>query len=299
MNHIKHQIATMLMPVARWYFQNLPWRYLKSFLWQQLNWREHHYSARTKDDVLMKGRTNDLVQGYIYFFGVWEPNLTHFVRQRMSQNRGRTFIDIGANVGYFSLLAAKVSEGNVVCIEAFPSIYDKLKENIRINDFKKVRPVFCAATETEKEISMYHAGPVNEGSTTSVAGKFATQATIVQGRPLWQILTAAEVNSARLIKIDVEGAEFSVFQGMIPLLGKFPEDVEIVMEITPTALKPEQISDIFRQFSQAGFVAYTIRNTYDPEYYLFPQATSRPERMIDLPPSQTDVVFSRVKSDFL
>ena len=46
----------------------------------------------------------DLVQMYMHLFGVWEPDVTAFIRGRLGP--GETFIDVGAYVGYHALLAA-------------------------------------------------------------------------------------------------------------------------------------------------------------------------------------------------
>jgi hypothetical protein len=52
--------------------------------------------------------------GYIYYFGVWEPNITRWIVRRLAS--GDMFIDVGANVGYYSLLASKLvgESGSVV-----------------------------------------------------------------------------------------------------------------------------------------------------------------------------------------
>src|SRR6266545_4932566 len=62
--------------------------------------------------------TDDLIQGYIYLFGVWEPNITDWIRRTLLP--GDTFVDVGSNIGYYSTLAARLvgSAGSVVAIDA-------------------------------------------------------------------------------------------------------------------------------------------------------------------------------------
>src|SRR5512132_4509615 len=50
-------------------------------------------------------RPPDLIQMYLWLFDVWEPDLTTFVVERLRAGDG--FIDVGANIGYFSALAAR------------------------------------------------------------------------------------------------------------------------------------------------------------------------------------------------
>lgn len=248
----------------------------------------------------MAGNSLDAVQGRIYYFGVWEPNLTAFITERISGAIGRSFIDIGANVGYFSLLAAKLMpSGKVVSIEAFPSIFEKLENNIRLNHLTNVRAVPYAATEQDCEIEMYHAGSMNEGATTSLAGIFPSAPIRVAGRPLSSILSKDEVMTARIIKMDVEGAEYSVMQGFKSLLDHLPIDAELVIEINPDSLGHDKLKWIFDVFETGGYAAYEIQNSYLDSYYLNLPVIERPIRLRTLPNRQTDVVFSRTFADVI
>ena len=248
----------------------------------------------------MRGRSNDMVQGYIYYFGIWEPSLTRFIQSRLEGLNNRTFIIVGANVGYFSLLAARcMPRGKVVSVEAFPSIYDRLLENIKINGYKNIRAVNCAASENLQAVKMFQADSCNEGATTAIKGRYETQPTVVKGLPLSDILSDLEIKTTRLIKIDVEGAEYSVLKGMFPILHRFPKDVEIVVEITPSALDEKKMLQIFSLFREEGFYPYVLHNTYDPKYYMFSKKTHRPAKMEAFPVEQTDIIFSRIDNKYL
>ncbi|MBT8038099.1 MAG: FkbM family methyltransferase [Verrucomicrobiae bacterium] len=248
----------------------------------------------------MKGRTNDLIQRYIYCFGMWEPNLTRFIQGRLEGLSERTFIDVGANIGYFSLLAARcMPNGKVVAIEAFPCIYDRLKENVQMNGYDNIEVVNCAATDDSHPIAMYHADRSNEGATTSIKGIFDSAPTVVEGRPLSGILSELKIRTTRLVKIDTEGAEYSVLKGMFPILHLFPKDAEVVVEITPSALDENEMLEIFTKFKDAGFFSYKLENKYEVEYYLSHQQDHRLAKMEVLPDKQTDVIFSRIDGAYL
>jgi FkbM family methyltransferase len=248
----------------------------------------------------MKGRTYDLVQVYIYCFGIWEPNLTNFIQNRLEGLSNRTFVDVGANIGYFSLLVGQcMPRGNVVAIEAFPTIFNQLIENININGYNNIKAVNCAATESSHPVSMYYGGVYNEGATTSIKGKFNSAPIVVEGRPLGDILSDLEIRTTRLVKIDTEGAEYSVLKGMFPILNQFPTDVEIVVEITPSALDEKKMFEIFTSFKDEGFYPYVLQNPYDAEYYLSSKKTYRPTRMEAFPDKQTDIIFSRIDNKYL
>jgi FkbM family methyltransferase len=297
---LKIAVANILLPIARFYIRYSPFSAFKPFLWRYFSWRAHSYTVRTRFGAVMSGQSNDLLQGYIYYFGMWEPNLTDFIRSRLADHSHRTFIDVGANMGYFTLLGSRLlSQGQVVAIEAFPSIYDKLVTNVRLNRCSNVRTVPFAATETTQQISMFHADQGNESATTSAVGVFSSAPTIVEGKSLADLLTATEISCARLIKIDVEGAEYSVVRGMLPILAMLPADAELIIELTPSILGDDRLRYILDTFEAAGYHPYLLNNPYSPDYYMFSHELSRPTRMTSPPTSQSDVVFSRINAEHL
>jgi FkbM family methyltransferase len=297
--NLKNASATALHPVARLYIRYAPTLAFKRLLWRHFYWRNRDYTARTKFGAIMRGQSPDLVQGHIYHFGEWEPNLTAFIRSRLSNSKNRTFIDVGANVGYFTLLAALLlPQGQVVSIEAFPSIYEKLQTNIRLNRCTNVRALQFAATETAAQISMFHAGYLNEGATTTVVGTFSGTPVVVEGRPLADLLTLSEISTTRLIKIDVEGAEYSVVLGMLSALPLLPHDAELIIEITASVLGETKSQELLRIFENAGYHAYTLNNSYSVDFYLKPEIHA-PTRMKSLPKTATDIVFSRIDAEHL
>lgn len=242
----------------------------------------------------MSGRTGDLVQRHIYYFGCWEPNATAFVERRLAAQPSRTFIDVGANIGYFSLLAAKcLTGGQVVSIEALPATFAKLQANVALNGYRNIRTVLCAATDTRRDVAIFPADPGNEGATTMVPGTFQSSPVTVQGRPLPEILSAEEIATARVIKIDVEGAESEVIAGLEPVLPQLSADCEVVMEINVTLLGREKSLAIVETFRRHGFSCFSIENDYRPEYYWSFREPKRPQRA-DLPTQGlVDVIFSR------
>jgi FkbM family methyltransferase len=297
---IKSGIAQKLLPAARLYIRYSPVKSGRSRLFKMFSWRTFEYTARTRYGAKMRGSAADLVQGFIYYFGVWEPNLSAFISSRLKGHSDRTFVDVGANVGYYSLLAAPhVTDGSVVAIEAFPAIFKKLETNVGLNEFKNIRLIAFAVTDVDRDLMMFHAGAGNEGATTSLAGKFSSAPVKVSGRPLPSLLTERETKSIKLIKIDVEGAEYSVVCGLKQMIKDLPPDAEVVIEITPSAYSGGQLAEVYEIFKSAGFFPYSLENSYSPNYYIDGAPPSRPTMLPSLPTKQTDVVFSKVSADFL
>ncbi|MDA5193333.1 FkbM family methyltransferase [Govanella unica] len=255
----------------------------------------------------MKCYTQDFIQSHIIYFGEWEPNLTAFLKRRLKP--GDTFIDIGANIGYFSLLAAKLvqEQGKVLAIDASPSIFDLLVGNLQLNRIETVRSVHAAVTDYEGTITLYKAGKENIGASTTVVERshqtkrgFHVEAE-VPCAPLTSIATPEELSNAKLIKIDVEGAEAPILKDILKNIDRFHPEVEIIAEISQVGNVglDSDWESLFDDFAAAGFEAYDLLNDYSLAPYIDGDAISRPEKIKQLPTKQFDVVFSRRSADML
>ena len=294
--------TTMAMP-ARWYLRNTPWhqgtRRLSVALDFNQRLRPHRFRTETRFGFEISGTTEDFVQRYIYVFGVWEPHLTYWIQDRLQP--GDTFVDVGANIGYFTLLAAGCirKQGWCVAIEASPSIFELLKENLELNHVgSRVRTVNLAASDRDGTLTVYGGPSGNLGLTTTVPNHDLRIETTIRAMPLKDILTEGEIAAARLIKIDVEGLEGPVVRGLLPILGACREDLEIVLEVNGQATpEGERTSDIVRELADLGFHTYEFVNNDEKDAYLKAiKAPQRPRRIDEDAEfdHETNLIFSRV-----
>lgn len=274
----------------------------------------HHYglepprwdfTARTVFGSQLSSNTRDMVGKFIYYFGVWEPNLTHWIQRRLAPGDG--FIDVGANVGYYTLLASKLvgSSGTVVSIEALPAMFAVLENNLKINNARNVRAVNRAAWDTDDVLTIY-TQPGDLPAQTTVMPAWAERYHLegklkVPAAPLSTILTPEEFKTARLIKIDVEGAEWHVLSGLKQLMPFCRDDLELMLEVTPTELAGEgrTFQDLLNIVSGYGFNAYQIENRYLLEPYIQREPPSPPRRIKETFLEQTDVILSRIDAESL
>ena len=70
-----------------------------------LIWESHPFVAKTIFGMQITGDAKDIIQQYVYYFGVWEPHITSWISSSLRPGDG--FIDVGANIGYYSLLASQ------------------------------------------------------------------------------------------------------------------------------------------------------------------------------------------------
>ena len=289
-------LGDVLLPCARAWIRYSPLSIGKAWLWQTFHWRHHAFTGRLRFGARVCGNTRDLIQRHLYFFGIWEPDISQWISATLRPGDG--FIDIGANIGYYSLLAARKvgTSGVVVAIEASPPIYSTLAWHVRFNRRSNVRTVQAAAMAQRSIVRLFAGNPDNIGKTSTIPRN--GESVDVQGLPLSEILDENEIRRARIIKIDVEGAELHVLQGLLPLLDGMRPDLEIVMEVSPSLMpgamdSAEQIFSIMRKH---GFAARRFDNDYRVGSYLRRGAHRRPYSMLasDVD-AQADVLFSKVR----
>ena len=231
--------------------------------------------GRTKFGARMKLKLSDQLQFYLYFFGVWEPAITSYVRAALKA--GDTFIDVGANIGYYSLLASRTvgANGHVYAFEASPSIFTKLTDNLALNNTVNVSAQNVAVTDRAAKVSIFRENH-NLGESTIIASHAsrlgAMREATVDGKTLIELVGPHVLCSARLIKIDVEGAEWSVVRGFASLLPRLSPTTEILIEANSKIAGEEGWSAeaLFRLFADAGLVVLEIPNVYTPGFYIDP-----------------------------
>ena len=155
-----------------------------------------------------------------YFRGEGEPEVQEALQQHLRP--GMTFYDIGANIGFFSLLAARMvgKEGKVVAFEADPEVAGRLRDNVLRNSmpwimveqkavWSEPRRVYFARADpaTSPERGLGHVVPANEENAIEVGAESLDD-------------YARRFAAPDFLKCDVEGAEVEVFRGAQRLLGE-------------------------------------------------------------------------------
>ncbi|MGH9187323.1 MAG: FkbM family methyltransferase [Acidimicrobiales bacterium] len=253
------------------------------------------YTGRTYFGSTLNCSLVDSVQRHIFHFGHWEPNNSALLSSILRP--GDVFVDLGANIGYYTLLASsRVGEGgSVIAVEALPQIFELLKKNVVANGLRNVRLVNVAVAGEAGELPIYGAGPENRGMSSSVPHDDWPIEAVVPAAPLDEILTPEERARVKVIKIDIEGGELVVLERLVETLGLYPHDVQLLVELAPY-ITGEPLVVTFDKLLASGFDAYEIENSYDLEWYLKWRHPSPPRRVDRLPVHQGDVLFSRSPS---
>ena len=258
-----------------------------------------NYEREAPPGFRYAGNTKDLLGLMVYLFGVWEPNLSTFLQRRLAP--GDTFIDVGANSGWFTAMGAHLvgPTGKVVGIEASPTIARRLQANLDRNGFKNTRVLVAAAMAGPGMVDIVP-GPDEHTGLTRISKSHTPAAVRVRGDALPALLTDDEILSARVVKIDVEGAEYNVVAGLADSIDRFPQECEFVIEVGPErAVNPEDVDTLFSTFETAGYTAYLLPNFYDVHSYMLEPVATVLDKISTRPTREIDVVFSRRGGDAL
>lgn len=204
--------------------------------------------VKTKDGFLMHLLRGDkMISKSIADSGEWEPEVADAVRQHVKF--GTKFLDIGANLGYFSLLAASLG-GNVYAIEPNPETRNLMGESAVDNKFTLTMSPYAASNVTGK-FTLNTEGLGNQGEAFLTLLNEKTGPT-VEVRPLDDILPFDW--QPDVIKMDIEGEEWNAIQGSPEI---FEKARVVIFEYSPEQLKRgsqmEVPEDLFKWFEERGF----------------------------------------------
>jgi FkbM family methyltransferase len=219
----------------------------------------------------------------LYMTGEYEQATTRVIQKILAP--GQTMIDVGANIGYFSILGARTvgPHGRITAFEPMGRVRQQLVENLRLNGLANVTVREEALARASGEASFYP-GPENDTGLASLRPlERSAEVRVKQARldDLWD-----HQHSIALIKMDVEGAEMSALEGMEQCLRRHEPD--LIVEITDEYLRGlgSSAASLYAFLDGKGYAAYEIGT----EGRLFPVTSAG---QLERCPSQFNALFTK------
>lgn len=260
------------------------------------SWNENGIKVKNRYGFYMQLDPRQHVERTILFFGEWEPDITRQMIDRIKP--GDIVIDIGANVGYYTLLAAKMvgPKGKVYAVEASPKTLKKLRTNIKCNDFKNIEILPYGAWNCNTEKTFY-CNILNLG-VSSIAQLQPVQngyyeAETIEMRRIEELIPKDEYSAVSLIKMDVEGSEFYALEGLSSILSQ--KNISVFLEYNPMLLEKLDIAgiDLFQLLKKYEFTLYSLNNDYSVNGYIS-RIFNSPQILTEPPTDQIDILGVKV-----
>lgn len=189
----------------------------------------------------------------LYFSGEYEVEVSRLFARIL--RRGWLFVDVGANIGFYSLLAAPLAD-HVWSFEPNSSTRELLTSNIALNDLQNVTVLPFGLSDEPGTLAIGQQGSDIGGATfrTRADVTASESVTVVCGDSVLQACRGART----LIKIDVEGWEFKALCGLKGLLET--SECAVLAEVTDEWLRATggSAEQLFAYMSALGFYAYKV-----------------------------------------
>jgi len=189
-------------------------------------------------------------------------------------NDGDTIFDVGANMGYYSLvLAKKHPKANIHCFEPIPTTFALCEKNISLNALSNITSNNFGLADKAGSFPFYFY-PEGSGnaSAVNVSGRVGVVEIDCELKTLdeYVLETNADID---FIKCDVEGAELFTFMGGLNTIER-DKPVVFAEILRKYCLKYDyDYNDIFRMFYKLGYRAFTVRGKHLLPFNLMDEKT--------------------------
>ena len=202
--------------------------------------------------------------------GVWEPVQTRLFESLLQS--GMVFVDVGAHVGYYTLLGARrvLPNGRVYAFEPAPDSFRALTRNIAQNGFSNVTAEPMAVSRASGS-AIFTLSECDSASHSLARSLHAGRQIEVPTISLDDYFAGREAKLG-VVKIDAEGAELAILEGMQQILARNPELI-LFTELYPAAMDAFGSSPVayLEKLQEAGFVLYPFSETSASEAPLEPE----------------------------
>ena len=235
-------------------------RALAYFVQRWILRRSFLLARATSLGLVFKVKAQDVVGRHIYKYHAHEPALGDWLVRNVECREGDVFLDIGANIGWYSMLFSRMARpgSRILAFEPDSLNSQLLRENVRMNGADSVEVIEAAVAESSGRSKLYRYSSNNLGrhSMLETAGRDAVEIDTVGLDDFLERRGMADTR-VRLLKIDVEGYEYFALNSGKAVLRRTEL---VVSEYSPDimqahGLRPEALLDLL---GGAGFTPWRL-----------------------------------------
>lgn len=224
----------------------------EDMFWQTLTKRKRrvvHQSSLHGEVSLDILQVNTITNWRAATFSSKEPETLEWID---SFESSWSFIDVGANIGLYSMYYLSVHEGQAFCVEPSVNNLQQLAMNLRINDMSERAILFAVALGAKRSFANLQALTIQPGSAETSAGPLNQDPEINYRLPSWTLdEIIGSLNTDFALKIDVDGLEAEILKGASNFLRS--RSCKTVLVENDLALSPRR-REIEGLLATSGFV---------------------------------------------
>ncbi|MFQ5635940.1 MAG: FkbM family methyltransferase, partial [Gammaproteobacteria bacterium] len=235
-----------------------------------------------RHDLRFRVRTEDVVGRHIYKYHVHEAELTALLARQLTFEAGDVIVDVGANIGWYSVLLDRLAPNGVdiLAFEPDPLNFRLLTENLRLNGARSVLAVRKALADREgvMRLHLHDSSNLGRHSLLELQDGASVDVETTTLHRYWAQQGLGE-RTPRFIKIDIEGYELQALRGAGDLLARCPA---VLCEYSPEYMRRGGMdpADLVDLFVGHGFIAHRVSaRGLEP---MTPDAVKRLEPITDL-----------------
>ena len=208
--------------------------------------------------VVVLNPDDPVVSGALHF-GVYEKAETKFFQTAC--RKGMTFLDVGANIGYYTALAARAvgPNGKVIALEPDPESFQYLKQTIAANAVGNVLAFPIAASDVPATLPLFISHD-NRGDNRLYRPDADWPKIEVEARPIDALLAENDIETLDLIKIDVQGYEPKVIAGLSNTIMRSPK-LTLLTEFWPKGIRDAggEACNFLQILRELGLTLYELK----------------------------------------
>jgi FkbM family methyltransferase len=219
-------LKAIFLNLTNWYARRMsfPKRGLKYFmsLVEFLQITNRDFQKKTKNGVFFSLDIRDHIQRQIFWYGYYERQYTQFLLGLLQP--GDVFVDVGGNIGYYTLMAASIVRrpGKVYCFEPSLASFQRIQKNVSINGFDNITLSRLALSNSKGEASLYLSSNDNSGTSgLSKASNYSGIDERIDTTTMDEFIKTYAIDRVDVVKIDIEGHELEALEGMSDLIDRF------------------------------------------------------------------------------
>lgn len=217
------------------------------------------FAARVEGGLIYEIDFRERVSRHLYMFGNIEPVIGAIFRGILQP--GATVLDVGANFGYFSLLAGSLvgAAGKVIAFEPDPRNLARLRRNIALNHMSQVEvmPVGVYDADGTLKFHLAREDEDNLGTSSLLDAREGREQIDVRVITLDHFVRERGLTNIALLKMDIEGAEWGAIRGAMETL-RAGIVRHVLVEVHTGVLGAEKSRQVVAMLRGAGLIGYAI-----------------------------------------